>query len=131
MPNTFVASGQTLGVEQLFRGSVLLHRLRFTLFRKLDMNMNCTNLGAIRARSLVLALGLACTLPVAAQSTTGSGSAGTTATTGATRTTDTVERRDDGFDWGWLGLLGLAGLAGLRRKPEVRHVDPVRMPNSR
>ena len=51
----------------------------------------------------VTALGMASTLPVAAQNNT----------TSADRTT---VRTDEGRDWGWLGLLGLAGLAGLMRR---------------
>jgi MYXO-CTERM domain-containing protein len=67
--------------------------------------MNNIKLGT---RTLALAVCLSCALPLAAQTTTGSG--GTSATTG----TDTT-RRESGFDWGWLGLIGLAGLLGKRR----------------
>ena len=78
------------------------------------------------ARASLLALALACALPVSAQTvgSTTTGSSGSTTATGTTdaATTDTAARRDAdrGFDWGLLGLLGLAGLAGLRRKPETR-----------
>lgn len=67
-----------------------------------------------RSAALVLALGLAGSLPSMAQpSSSGSGSGSTTGTT----TTTTAPVRDDrGFDLGWLGLIGLAGLLGLRRK---------------
>jgi MYXO-CTERM domain-containing protein len=65
------------------------------------------------ARTLVaLALTAACSLPVGAQTTSGTGGTGAT----APMTTTTTERRDDHGNWGWLGLLGLAGLLGLRRK---------------
>ncbi len=52
-------------------------------------------------------IGLASTLPAAAQSTT------------SDPNRQTVTTEDRGFDWGWLGLLGLAGLAGLRRRPDT------------
>src|SRR3954468_19411117 len=65
-------------------------------------------------RTLALAVCLSCALPLAAQTTTGTGGAtGTGGTTGGamstTTGTDTTARRDSGFDWGWLGLIGLAG----------------------
>ena len=95
---------------------------------------NHTNAGTTRARLIALALGLACALPVGAQ-TTGGGTTGATGAGGTTgTTTGTTARRDnddDDFDWGWIGLLGLAGLAGLRRKPDVHRVDQVRTTNTR
>jgi len=74
------------------------------------------------ARASLLALALACALPVSAQTAGSTGStAGGTGTTGTTTTNGAVHRdADRGFDWGLLGLLGLAGLAGLRRKPDTR-----------
>jgi len=71
-------------------------------------------------RTLALAACLSCALPLAAQTTTGTGGAtGTGGTTGSAMSTgtgtDTTTRRDSGFDWGWLGLIGLAGLLGRRR----------------
>jgi len=83
---------------------------------------NRTNASALGKSVLMLPLGVACALPVAAQTANGA-TTGTTGSTGTTSdTTITGRDRDDGFDWGWLGLLGLGGLAGLRRKPAVQDV---------
>jgi hypothetical protein len=92
----------------------------------------------------VVSLGLACAMPVMAQSTgsTTTPSDSTTAssstmnnstTPGTTPSTSQmgagpsdmdrpVERNDGDRDMGWIGLLGLAGLLGLRRKHHD-HVD--------
>jgi MYXO-CTERM domain-containing protein len=71
---------------------------------------------------VALSLGVACTLPAMAQSTTGSGTGSSTGTgtgLGTTSQTTTETRRDDP-DYGWLGLLGLIGLAGLRGRKDDR-----------
>ena len=69
-----------------------------------------------KAQLAALAIGLAVSMPLVAQTTAPSSQGGSTASTG----TGTATQEDDGFDWGWLGLLGLAGLAGLRRRDDGR-----------
>ncbi len=93
-------------------------------YQRVNM-MNYENTGAVRTSLLALVLGLACALPVAAQ-TTGTGTTGATTGTATsvavpgTATSTTAVRnerdRDGSFDW---GLLGLLGLAGLRRRPDL------------
>lgn len=70
----------------------------------------------------VMSLSLACTLPVLAQSTTGSSGTGMNSSNNSTPTGQTTgdAGRDGHSDYGWIGLVGLVGLLGLRRKPEHR-----------
>ena len=76
---------------------------------------------------VVIALGLACAFPAAAQQS-GASSGGTSASQGASshqsaaggQSAPEAQTREEGTNWGWLGLLGLVGLAGLRRRNDPR-----------
>ncbi|HYD57023.1 MAG TPA: WGxxGxxG family protein [Burkholderiales bacterium] len=97
----------------------------------------------VKATALAASLGLACAMPVAAQTSGQSGSSdkqsqsanssqqsgGQNASTGQSSPSDLgmQQRGEEGRDWGWLGLLGLIGLAGLRRR-EHHHDQGVRRP---
>ena len=73
-------------------------------------------LNSARKGLLVMALGLACALPAAAQNTPAPNTTTTTTPSATTTRQDADIRKDnDHSNWGWLGLLGLAGLLGLRR----------------
>ena len=78
----------------------------------------------VRNGLLAAALGVACALPAAAQTS------GTNGTTGTTDTA-TTQRTDGDRDWGWLGLLGLIGLFGLRRNHHVDTMDRSRTASAR
>ena len=78
----------------------------------------------VRNGLLAAVLGVACVLPVAAQTP------GTSGTTGTTDTA-TTQRAGDDRDWGWLGLLGLIGLFGLRRNHHVDTTDRTRTASAR
>ena len=81
---------------------------------------------------LALAMGLACALPVAAQTTTGSTTTTTPSSTSTTRDNAAARTDDDHRDWGWLGLIGLAGLLGLRRRDGgTQSVDRTRTATAR
>ena len=81
---------------------------------------------------LAVALGLACALPVAAQTTTGSTTTTTPSTASTARDNTAARSDDDHRDWGWLGLLGLAGLLGLRRRDgNTQSVDRTRTAGAR
>jgi len=62
----------------------------------------------------VIALGLACAFPAAAQQGQQGSQQGSQQQSAAGG--QSAASRDDNTNWGWLGLLGLIGLAGLRRR---------------
>ena len=70
--------------------------------------------------AMAATLGLAFSIPAAAQTAAPAQSA----SGGQTTSVERAPERDDRTNWGWLGLLGLAGLAGLRRRRDERpHYD--------
>ena len=89
--------------------------------------MTNVQLNSARKGLIVMALGLACALPVAAQNTPAANTTTTTApTASATRQDADIRKDDDRSNWGWLGLLGLAGLLGLRRDRDTRTTNSTR-----